>query len=1200
VKPTRVYGLTCVLLLLASAAVHATTIVLPTDEQLIAKSPVIVEGTVIATTVVERDGKLYTDTTVNVERNLKGTTPATITVREIGGETEERITRIYGAPEFIQGERVLLFLEQSPRGGYRTMDLYVGKFREERASNGRRLWFRDSAENVELLDDTFRPLAARNVQRDAAGFESFVGDRVAGRSGLKSYGIENPVLARNVAAERPGRRMQSNFTLISEPTVYRWFRFAAGQTAQWYSSGTQTGYSGGGANELQTAMAAWNNYAEAKINYTYAGSRTGSMGGLDVPNGINEVLFNDPLNEISGSFTKNGGGVVGIGGFNGVSSKQSWTAPFTADSDHPAGATTAWNITEGNLSIQDGVSPANGMSSNRLAEIVSHEFGHTLGFGHSASSSALMYHTVTGVGPSLRADDQVAARWLYPNGTGGPAPTKPSAPGNVNATGGTNKITLTWSDTSNNETAFAIYLSGGGAYSEVTTVNANVTTATLNDVAPGTYNLYVVARNAAGSSSQSNIDSATVTGFTTPVPQFTAELVSGTTFRFTDTSTGTVTSTEWRFGDGGTGSGKTVNHTYANSGAFVVTLKINGSYQTTKTVNVSGPLAASFLFSPAEPTINDTITFTDQSSGSPSSWSWVFSDGSTSTQQNPTKRYSAGGNYTVTLTVRRGTESASGSRVITVRDGAPVTPAVNAAFDVSNLGPAAGVDVRFTDRSTGSPNAWKWSFGDGSISGARNPIHAYAGPGTYTVTLTASNATTSSTATREITVSPILSWRTLVSVAAQTSGVGGTSWRTELNVFNAGSQGATVTFVYIPTAGGQALTKSLFLSPRQSATYANALLDLFAMPSGAGALAIEAASDGATADLRVSSRTFTGSGSGTYGQSVPDVQPDTLAKTFYITGIAASDAFRTNIGLVNRSVSDVAASLTLYDTSGSIVASKNVTLAAGSFQQSPLNAFFPEIEGSVYDALTVRIIATDEDAISAYASVVDNDTQDPIYIQAVPPSAGGSLTIPVVGRAPGANGTFWRSDVTMFNPTASSMTLTLRYGTATRTVVLGGTDTNVLRDILAEFNQLAGSGTLGISWTGATGPVVTSRTYTSVTTGGTYGQSIDPVASFGSGVFVPGLRNDTSYRSNIGFVNGGTEAEVVNVKLLSAAGIILAQTTLTLAPNAQVQYAATALFPGVNAAGFTLSVEGDANAKVFAYGSMVDNKSGDPVFFAGR
>ena len=52
--------------------------------------------------------------------------------------------------------------------------------------------------------------------------------------------------------------------------------------------------------------------------------------------------------------------------------------------------------------------------------VVAHEFGHTLGFGHSTDNTALMYPTVTGRGPSLRTDDQNAARWLYPNGSAPP------------------------------------------------------------------------------------------------------------------------------------------------------------------------------------------------------------------------------------------------------------------------------------------------------------------------------------------------------------------------------------------------------------------------------------------------------------------------------------------------------------------------------------------------------------------------------------------------------------------------------------------------------------------------------------------------------------------------------------------------------------------------------------------------------------
>src|SRR5256886_11977382 len=53
------------------------------------------------------------------------------------------------------------------------------------------------------------------------------------------------------------------------------------------------------------------------------------------------------------------------------------------------------------------------------------------------------------------------------------------------------------------------------------------------------------------------------------------------------------------------------------------------------------------------------------------------------------------------------------------------------------------------------------------------------------------------------------------------------------------------------------------------------------------------------------------------------------------------------------------------------------------------------------------------------------------------------------------------------------------------------------------------------------GPVVTSRIYTSVASGGTYGQSIDPITRQGYDSVVPGLRSDASFRSNIGLVNSG-------------------------------------------------------------------------------
>src|SRR5229473_341074 len=191
----RVYWPTCVLLLLASVA-SATTIVLPTDEQLVRKSPVIVEGTVISSMPVLRGEGIWTETKLAVDRTLKGDAAGELTIREVGGEIDGRITRIFGAPVYTPGERVMAFLTPTPRGDYQTMDLFVGKFSEARTASGQRLWMRhDEAQDVLLLDSAFKPIASRNAERDADGFERFITRRVAGQKARGNYGVENPVLA---------------------------------------------------------------------------------------------------------------------------------------------------------------------------------------------------------------------------------------------------------------------------------------------------------------------------------------------------------------------------------------------------------------------------------------------------------------------------------------------------------------------------------------------------------------------------------------------------------------------------------------------------------------------------------------------------------------------------------------------------------------------------------------------------------------------------------------------------------------------------------------------------------------------------------------------------------------------------------------------------------------------------------------------
>ena len=62
------------------------------------------------------------------------------------------------------------------------------------------------------------------------------------------------------------------------------------------------------------------------------------------------------------------------------------------------------------------------------------------------------------------------------------------------------------------------------------------------------------------------------------------------------------------------------------------------------------------------------------------------------------------------------------------------------AFTASPTAGLAPLTVQFTDLSGGRPTSWHWDFGDGTSSTEQNPTHTYASPGTYTVTLTVTNA----------------------------------------------------------------------------------------------------------------------------------------------------------------------------------------------------------------------------------------------------------------------------------------------------------------------------------------------------------------------------------------------------------------------------------------------------------------------------
>ena len=72
---------------------------------------------------------------------------------------------------------------------------------------------------------------------------------------------------------------------------------------------------------------------------------------------------------------------------------------------------------------------------------------------------------------------------------------------------------------------------------------------------------------------------------------------------------------------------------------------------------------------------------------------------------------------------------------------------VVANFNSNVINGCAPLVVQFNDASTGNPNTWQWNFGNSVTSTQQNPSTVFTTPGTYTITLTASNSTSSNTKT---------------------------------------------------------------------------------------------------------------------------------------------------------------------------------------------------------------------------------------------------------------------------------------------------------------------------------------------------------------------------------------------------------------------------------------------------------------------
>ena len=135
-----------------------------------------------------------------------------------------------------------------------------------------------------------------------------------------------------------------------------------------------------------------------------------------------------------------------------------------------------------------------------------------------------------------------------------------------------------------------------------------------------------------------------------------------------------------------------------------------------------------------------TANFTNTSTAA-TSYAWDFGDGSNSTEASPTHTYSAGGNYTVTLTANGACGTNTATQSVTILS----VPTAGFTSDItSGCGP---ITVQFNSQTSNDATSYAWIFYSGtpSFSTEPNPVVSFATPGLSPVQLIVSNASGSDT-----------------------------------------------------------------------------------------------------------------------------------------------------------------------------------------------------------------------------------------------------------------------------------------------------------------------------------------------------------------------------------------------------------------------------------------------------------------------
>ncbi len=462
-------------------------------------------------------------------------------------------------------------------------------------------------------------------------------------------------------------------------------------------------------------------------------------------------------------------------------------------------------------------------------------------------------------------------------------------------------------------------------------------------------------------------------------------------------------------------------------------------------------------------------------------------------------------------------------------------------------------------------------------------------------------------------------------------------WRSDVRITNTASQKINYLLRFTPAGGDANSVKQTQISIAANDTMA--LDDIVKNWYGVGALG-----DAANGVLEVrplntngkgtplpddvnvsfatvaSSRTFNQSAGGTLGQYIPAIPfasfigkttGDARAGILSMQQIAQSPAYRTNLGIVEAAGKSASVLVSVFDAAGKNLLDIPLDLKAGEQQQ--LNSFLAAKNITLTDGRVEVKVTGGDGKVTAYASVVDNKTTDPLLVSGVPLVQTPARTFVLPGVADITNDLAnWRSDVRIFNSGADPQYVTMTLyplndaagATISRSLTVNPGEVTILDNVIASrFGATNIGGAMHVDTLTDSNLVVTGRTYNQVDGGGTYGQfiaAITPADAVGKGTRVLNVlqvEDSTRYRTNLGIAEVSGKPVTVEVSVFLPDAKVAPKVTIPLAANEYRQFRVLQQLGVGTAYNARIAIKViDGEGRITAYGSVIDMQTQDPTY----